>query len=134
MIDDFAFPNVRQCLTDLIDGTEHLGQTVHAVWHQQADSYGALLGPFPEVLISSALGNDGDYDRVDRVVLECFAPGTVAVEILESVRASIAGVGIETESGYLDAIKTERVPKEVDYTSDTLNKAVAEFLVTSRPI
>lgn len=129
-----VFPDVRECLTDLIDGTDHLGESVSAVWFQQADGHGALLGPFPEVLIIANGGTEGYVDRVDRVTLECYAPGTLAVNILESVKAFICGTDIDTALGFLDGISVDQVPVDVPYSSDTLNQARATFLVTSRPL
>lgn len=134
MIDGLVFPDVRECLNDLIDGSIHLGQPVRAVWHLQADAYGALLGPFPVVLIYTNGGTERSVDRVDRVTLECYAPGTQAVNTLESVKSFICGTDIETAHGFLDGITSDQVPEDVPYASETLNKATATFMVTSRPL
>jgi hypothetical protein len=134
MIDGLVFPDIRECLNELIDGTTHLDQQVMAVWHLQADQYGALQGPFPVVLIYTGDGTEGFFDRVDRVTLECYAPGTQAVNTLESIKSFICGTDIETTRGFLDSIKPDQVPKDIPYQSDTLNKATATFLVTSRPL
>jgi hypothetical protein len=134
VIDGLVFPDVRECLTDLVDGTEHLDQTVRMVWHLPADKYGALEGPFPIVLVFTNGGTQGFIDRVDRVTLECYAPGTQAVNTLESILAFICGTDIETAHGYLDSISIDQVPEDVPYTSDTLNKATGSLLVTSRPL
>lgn len=134
MIDGLVFPDVRECLNDLVDGTEHLDETVRMVWHLPADEYGTLQGPFPIVLVYTNGGTEGYVDRVDRVTLECYAPGTRAVNTLESIKAFICGTDIETAHGYLDAIKSDQVPEDVPYASDILNKATATFTVTSRPL
>lgn len=134
MSDGLVFPDVRSCLSDLIDGTVHVGEPVRTVWFLQADSHGALLGPFPVILIYTTGGTEGFVDRVDRVTLECYAPGTQAVNALESVKAYICGTDIGTVHGYLDGIRPDQVPADVPYQSDTLNKAAATFMVTSRPI
>ncbi|MHA7210794.1 hypothetical protein [Arthrobacter sp. MDT1-65] len=134
MIDALVFPDVRECLSDLIDGAEHLGESVRFVWYLPADSYGSIQGPFPIVQVVQGAGTEGYVDRVDRVTLECYAPGTDAVNVLESVKASICGDGIDTPHGYLDSIFVVSTPVDVPYQSDTLNKAVAIFDVTSRPI
>ena len=133
MIDGTVFPDIRECFNSLIDGTEHLGETVTAVWHLSADSYDNESF-WPLVLIYVSGGTEGAYDRVDRVILECYAPGTRAVETLESIKSLICGTDIETVAGYLDSIRVERVPKDVPFQSDVLNKAEAEFLATSRPL
>lgn len=134
MIDGLVFPDVRECLNDLVDGTEHLGDPVRMVWHLPADDYGTLQGPFPIVLVYTNGGTEGYIDRVDRVTLECYAPGTQAVNTLESIKAFICGTDIETAHGYLDGIAPDQVPEDVPYASDTLNKATATFTVTSRPL
>lgn len=135
MIDGLVFPDVRECLMDLIDGTVHLGHPVRAVWYLPADERGVALGPFPTVQITRPPGGtEGYIDRVDPVTLECFAPGTLAVEVLESIKASICGDSIETPHGYLDSIQVTSTPEEGFYPSDTLNKAVATFAVVSRPV
>lgn len=134
MIDGLVFPDVRECLNDLVDGTEHLGEMVRMVWHLPADKYGSLEGPFPVVLVYTNGGTEGYIDRVDRVTLECYAPGTQAVNTLESIKAFICGTDIETHHGYLDGIKSDQVPEDIPYASDTLNKASATFTVTSRPL
>jgi hypothetical protein len=134
VIDGLVFPDVRECLNDLIDGTEHLDESVRMVWHLPADEYGLLQGPFPLVMVYTNGGTEGYIDRVDRVTLECYAPGTRAVNTLESIKAFICGTDIETVHGYLDSIRSDQVPEDVPYTSDTLNKATATFTVTSRPL
>lgn len=134
MIDALVFPDTRDALFDLIDGATHLGQPVKAVYQLPADSRGAIKGPFPIALIYGSGGNRGFVDRVDRRTVEVYAPGQQALNVLESISASICGEDIETPSGYLDKIEQDVTPDDVPYQSDTLNKAVATFLVTSRPI
>jgi hypothetical protein len=132
--DVLVFPDTRSALFDLIDGSSHEGVTVRAVYHLPADSYGALTGPFPVAQIVVTGGTEGFVDRVDRVTIDVYAPGEQAVNVLESIRASIRGTDIETPSGFLDRIDPDITPADVPYQSDTLNRATATFLVTSRPI
>ena len=134
MSDVLVFPDTRAALFDLIDGETHVGQTVRAVYHLQADEYGSLLGPFPVAHIYVTGGTEGYLDRVDRVTIDVYAEGELAVNVLESIRASIRGEDIETPSGYLDRIDPDVTPADIPYQSDTLNRATATFLVTSRPI
>ena len=134
MIDALVFPDTRDCLFDLIDGAEHLGERVKAVYQLPADAYGSLTGPFPVALIYTLGGTRGFVDRVDRATVEVYAPGQQALDTLESISASIVGDSIETPSGFLDSIEADQTPADVPYPSDTLNKAVASFLVTSRPV
>jgi hypothetical protein len=136
MIDALVFPDTRECFFDLIDGATHLGEPVRAVFQLQADeTTGAIKGPFPVALIYGAPGGkSGFVDRVDRRTIEVYASGQQALNTLESISSSICGEDIETPSGYLDKIEVDIVPDDVPYQSDTLNKAVATFLVTSRPL
>jgi len=134
MIDALVFPDTRDALFDLIDGATHLGQPVRAVYQIPADDYGAIQGPFPVALIYVTGGTRGFVDRVDRATIEVYAPGQAAVNTLESIAASIIGEDIETGSGFIDKIEADITPADIPYQSDTLNKATATFLVTSRPI
>lgn len=134
MIEALIFPDTRDCLFDLIDGAEHLGSVVRAVYQLPADSYGSVQGPFPMALIYAGGGSQGFYDRVDRATVEVYAPGQQALSTLESITASIVGTDIETPSGYVDSIGVDITPADVPYPSDTLNRAVASFLVTVRPV
>lgn len=134
MIDALLFPDTRDALFDLIDGATHLGQPVRAVYQIPADSYGSIQGPFPLALIYVTGGTRGFIDRVDRATIEVYAPGQQAVNTLESITASIIGSDIETPSGHLDGIEQDITPADVPYQSDTINKATATFLVTSRPL
>lgn len=133
MIEGLVFPSVRDALYELIDGATHLGEPVKAFYQLPADDYGSLQGPFPVCLIYVTNGPEGFIDRVERAVLEVYAPGSLAVETLESIRASIVGWDIETPKGYLDKVRCVEVPTDVPYQSDTLNKATAFFDVTVRP-
>jgi hypothetical protein len=134
MIDALVFPDTRDALFDLIDGAIHLGQPVRAVYQLPADSYGVLQGPFPVALIYVTGGTRGFVDRVDRATIEVYAPGQQAENALESIAASIVGTDIGTPSGFIDSIEQDITPADVPYQSDTINKAVATFLVTSRPL
>lgn len=134
MSDVMVFPDTRAALFDLIDGSTHEGVQVRAVYHLPADSYGTLQGPFPVAHIYVTGGTEGYIDRVDRAAIDVYAEGEQAVNVLESIRAYIRGVNIETPSGFLDRIDPDVTPADVPYQSDTLNRATASFLVTSRPL
>lgn len=135
MTDVLVFPDTRSALFDLIDGSTHDGVAVRAVYHLPADSYGQMVGPFPVAHVYGASGGTvGFVDRVDRRVVEVYAPGEQAVRILESITAFICGSDVETPSGYLDRIECVVAPDDVPYQSDTLNRAAATYLVTTRPI
>lgn len=134
MSDIMVFPEARSCLFDLLDGSTHEEERLRAVYHLPVGEYGHLEAPFPIAHVYVTGGTEGYIDRVDRATIDVYAPGEQAVQILESVRAYICGEGIETPSGYLDKIESDITPADVPYQSDTLNKATATFLVTSRPI
>ena len=134
MSDVLVFPDTRAALFDLIDGAAHEGVTVRAVYHLPADAYGALQGPYPIAHVYVTGGTEGYVDRVDRATINIYAEGELAVNVLESIRASIRGENIETPSGFLDRIDPDITPADVPYQSDTLNRATATFLVTSRPL
>jgi hypothetical protein len=104
------------------------------VYQIPADDYGTIKGPFPVALIYTTGGTLGFVDRVDRATVEVYAPGQQAVNTLESISASIIGTDIETPSGHLDGIQADVTPADTPYQSDTLNRAVATFLVTVRPV
>lgn len=134
MSEVLVFPDTRSVLFDLIDGATHLGQTVRATYHLEVDGGGGLQGPFPLALIYVTGGTEGFVDRVDRATIEVYAEGEKAVQTLESIRASIRGENIETPSGFVDRIDPDVTPADIPYQSQTLNRATATFLVTSRPI
>lgn len=129
-----VFPDSRAALFDLVNGATHEDEQVRAVYFLQADEAGSIQGPFPVAHIYVTGGTEGYIDRVDRATIDLYAPGEQAVNVLESIRASICGQDIETPSGYLDRIDPDITPADVPYQSDLLNKATATFLVTSRPI
>ena len=135
MIDGLVFPDTKVALLKLIDGATHMGKSVRAVTWLQAGDYGALAEPYPVAHIQGRPGGTTGYvDRVDRRLIEVYAPGELALDVLESIVASICGTGIETPSGYLDKIEVDENPEDIPYQSDTLNKAAATVLVTTRPI
>ena len=134
MIEALVFPDTKNALFDLIDGSTHVGQPVRAVTWLPANADGSLAGPFPLAHIHGSPGTEGFVDRVDRRTIDVYAEGELALDVLESIKASICGTDIETPSGYVDSITPDAVPEDAQYPSDTLNKATATFFVTSRPI
>lgn len=134
MSDVLVFPDTRGAVFDLLDGAEHVGEPVTAVYHLPADSYGSLEGPFPVALITTEPGTQGYLDRKDRVVVEVYAPGQQAMEVAQSIYASIVGDDIDTPSGYLDNIRADQTPFERPYQSDTLNRVEFRVIVTVRPV
>jgi len=134
MSDALVFPSSQAGLFDLIDNSTHDGAVVHAFYHLPTDAYGSLQGPFPIAHIYGRGGTQGFIDRVERRTIDVYAPGEQAERVLESITAFICGDNVETPSGFFDKIECDVTPDDVPYQSDTLNKATATFMVTSRPI
>lgn len=135
MNDVMVFPDTRKCLTDLVHETEHVGEAVTVQWVLQADQNGSLRGPFPVVEIYlTPGGTEGYIDRADRLAMACYAPGNLAMDVLESIRASVIGEGIETGHGYLDQIRVINPPAPAEYVSDKYKKALMTLEVVVRPI
>jgi hypothetical protein len=134
VIDGLVFADSKDVLFDLINGATHLGATVRAVTWLPAGAYGAIAGPFPLAHIQGRGGEQGAVDRVERRTIDVYAPGEQALDVLESICASIYGTDIETPSGYADKIAPDVTPDDASYQSDTLNRATATVLVTLRPL
>jgi hypothetical protein len=134
MIDGLVFADSKDVLFDLINGTTHVGAPVRAVTWLPAGAYGAIDGPFPLAHIQGRGGEQGAVDRVERRTIDVYAPGEQALDVLESICASIYGTDIETPSGYVDKIAPDVTPDDASYQSDTLNRATATVLVTLRPL
>lgn len=138
MTDVLVFPDTRACLKDLIHGTTHMGQKVSVQYHLQATETGSLRGPLPVVHLQLTQGGtEGWLDRADRLTLACYAPaGSLSLNVLESIRASIVGHGIETGSGYLDSVRVINAPAPTDsaYNSDHVDRTVMTVEAVTRPI
>src|SRR5690625_3500298 len=134
MIDVLVFPDTRGAIYDLLNGATHVGETVLATYHLPADDYGSLVGPFPVAHITTEPGTQGYLDRKDRITVNVYAPGEQAMNVAQSVYASIVGDGFETPSEYLDEIQADQTPYERQYPSDTLNQAEFRVVVTARPV
>lgn len=133
-----VFPDTRDCLRDLIHNTQHVGETVRVQYHLQSTPQGGLAGPLPVVHLQLTQGGtEGFLDRADRLTLACYArAGSKSLDVLESVRASIIGWGIETPSGYLDSVRVINSPAPTDsaFNSDNIDRAVMTVEVVTRPI
>lgn len=139
MSDVLVFHDARAGLFELIDGSAHVGRvvggvpemvTVRASYHLTADERGGI-GPNPQVVIVLDPGTQGDIDRVDRVSLDCYAPGEQALNVLNSILGVVVDSHIETPSGvYLDRVEVDQTPHELPYPSDTANQARCRLLVT----
>lgn len=133
-----VFPDTRDCLRDLIHGTTHAGETVTVQYHLQATPQGGLQGPLPVVHLQLTQGGtEGYLDRADRLTLACYArAGSKSLDVLESVRASVIGYGIDTPSGYLDSVRVINAPAPTDsaFNSDNIDRAVCTLEVVTRPI
>lgn len=131
-----VFPDTMQILTDLIDGTEHLGKQVTVAWYLEVmeDNPSQLKGPFPLLHILPPRGTEGFLDKVDRVTVELYYEGGRASPTLESIKASIVGTDLESPAGYVDTVTVVTSPEDVPYQSSTLSLARASFDVICRPV
>lgn len=135
MSDVLVFPDTRSAVFDLIDGAEHVGETVTAVYHLPADEYGVVdTSGAPVAHIMTEPGTQGYIDRKDRVTVDVYAPGEQAMETAQSIYASLVGDDIDTPSGYLDSVEADQTPHERPYQSDTLNQVEFRVIVTVRPV
>lgn len=138
MPDVMVFPDTRDCLRDLVHNTTHVGETVTVQYHLQATAQGGLRGPLPVVHLQLTQGGtEGFLDRADRLTLACYAAaGSKSLDVLESVRASVIGYGIETPSGYLDSVRVINSPAPTDsaFNSDNIDRAVMTLEVVTRPV
>lgn len=135
-VEGLVFPDTLQILTDLLDGEIHLDKPVTVAWHLEVlpENPSQLKGPFPLLHILPPRGTEGFLDKVDRVTFELYREGGRASQVLESVKASIVGTDIESDAGYLDAVRVVTAPEDVPYQSDTLTLARASFDITTRPV
>jgi len=141
--DVMVFPDTRQCLTDLIDGTTHDGRSVTVQWMLVPTAHGSLDGPLPVVHIQLTQGGtEGYLDRADRLTVAAYMTvpsgpnDPSAMSVLESVRASVIGHGIETPSGYLDSVRVINAPAPTEsaFNSDSIDRAVMTLEVVTRPV
>lgn len=141
MSDGLVFPDARSAVWDLLSGSSHFDPftdstvAVRAVTTLPVDAYGLIEGPFPLAHVRfAAPGTQGFVDRVDRVAVDVYAPLETAINVLGSISTYLTGTGIETPSGYLDAIEPDELPVDVPYPSEKVRLATATFLVTTRPL
>src|SRR5699024_11809970 len=122
------------CVVCLLDCFVLFGLSFHAVYLMVSFSYGVPFGPFSFALITTEPGTQGYLDRKDRITVEVYAPGEQAMQVAQSVYASIVGPDIDTPSGYLDEVQADQTPYERPYQSDMLNRSEFRVVVTVRPV
>lgn len=142
MSDVMIFHDAKGGIFELINGTEHVSWvydgepqtvTIQAAYHTLADERGSVEAN--QVVLTADAGTQGFLDRVERISLDCYAPGEQAMNILNSVLGLVVGAGIETESGiYLDRVEVDQTPHELPYPSETMNHAMCRLLVTVRAV
>lgn len=125
-------PSARDALFELVDAQEFAGRTATAYTQLQVD-YEDVAVDGAAVLIYTTGGTKGHIDRVDRATIEVYAPGELAVQVLEAISAAIVDQDHDTAAGYIDDVQADVVPHEIPYASDRVNHARATFLVESRP-
>lgn len=134
MIEPLVFPDTRKAIYELMHGSGYLDHEVSAAYHIETDKYGSIAGPFPLAIISTEPGTQGHVDRTDRIVVDVYAEGTMAMETAQFLHAMLVGAGIETDTQYLDSIKSDQAPFETQYQSDTINRATFRIMVIVRPV
>lgn len=138
MSDALVFPDTRAAVRDLLDGVVLLGNPVRAVYTLPVNGYAsALEGAVPVALVTAGPGAQGYIERIEPVTVEVYAEGSTAIDTLEAVTALIVGIGIEAPGGvYLDEIRVLSSPVDTPspVQSESLNRAVATYEVTSRPL
>lgn len=142
MSDVLVFHDSKAGIFELIDGTEHVSWvyegepqtvTLQAAYHVLADEKGSVESH--QVVLTQDPGTQGDIDRVDRLSLDCYAPGEQAMNLLNSVLGVVVGEGVETPSGiYLDRVQVDQTPHELPYPSEVMNHAMCRLLVTVRTL
>lgn len=130
-----VYADPRDFLFELIDGMAVDGTTVSAFYRLPGD----YTTPDParaSTLIYATGGTEGAIDRVDRVTVEVYAPGTTAVRVAEAVRARLVNDGYphDLEAGLVDEIRCDVTPHDVPFVAETVNQANAVYLVEHRPL
>jgi|SRR5690625_501561 len=129
---------VREAAFELIDGrwfTDLTGTDRQAfAFYQLPGDYLNVGDDKASVALYTTGGNEGDYDRTDRLTVEVYAPGTAAVEVAEAIKTLLVNNGADhdLQAGYVDEVRCDITPHDVPFPAD-VNQARVGFLVTHRP-
>lgn len=124
------FPEAREAIFQLIDGTTHAGRTVSAFYVLNM----GWESDVPVAQIYVQRGGESHLDRTDWVVVNVFAAPGEAIPVAESIRASLANRPHDVPGvGFIDNIHVEQTPQDVPYPSDRVMQAQMILRVTCRP-
>lgn len=129
------YPDPRRMVDELVHGKEFAGRLAK-VYFQLQNDYLQVAAEGAAVLVHSDGGREGDYDRVDRVTVEVYAPGTLAKDVAEKIRSVLVNDGLDhdLEAGYFDHVRCDVTPYDIPFTSEKVNLARSVYLVTMRPL
>lgn len=124
----------RDAAFELINGTTIEDRLVLAFYQLPAD-YLDVGDDKASVALYTTGGNEGDFDRTDRLTVDVYAPGTTAVSVAESIKNLLVNDGFahDLEVGYVDEIRCDVTPHDVPFPGGDVNQARVVFLVTHRP-
>lgn len=126
-----TFPESREAVFRLIDGTEHAGRTVSAFFVLNM----GWEADVPVAHIYVQRGSESYIDRTDWVVVNVYAAPGEAIPVAESIRASLVDQPHDVPGvGFIDDIRVEQTPQDVPYPSDRVMQAQMILRVTSRPV
>lgn len=126
--------DVREAFKAHISSIDFHGKGIRPVYHQLVDDYGAPLGPFPQVVIYSAMETRSYVDQLDRVTLHAYTDLGEAQATLQAVIADFPAYGFETDAGYLDSVEIRNGPELLPYPSDVFDQATVTLEVVHRPL
>lgn len=124
----------REAAFELINGLTVEDRLVLAFYQLPGD-YLDVGDDKASVALYTTGGNEGDFDRTDRLTVDVYAPGTTAVLVAESIKNLLVNDGFahDLEVGYVDEIRCDVTPHDVPFPGGDVNQARAVFLVTHRP-
>lgn len=124
----------RDAAFELIDARWFGDRQAFAFYQLPAD-YLEVGDDKASVALYTTGGNEGHYDRTDRLTVEVHAPGTEAVRIAEDIKTLLVNDGNphDLDAGYVDEIRCDVTPHDVPFPGGDVNQARAVFLVTYRP-
>lgn len=104
-------------------------------FYQLPDDYLNVEDDKASVALYTTGGNRGDWDRTDRLTIDVYAPGSVAVLIAEAIADLLVNDGAphDLEAGYVDEFRVDVTPHDVPFPGGGVNQARVVFLVTHRP-
>ncbi|GAA4923449.1 hypothetical protein [Nesterenkonia rhizosphaerae] len=133
-----VWPDTVEALFEYLDGTEHAGEKIKLVEEKPPTLPNEPEPGFAEVLVVVNLDDSaiGDYDRVDKFLLEIYADDRqVAKEVAESINSLVClAEGWETPSALIDTAEHRSGPAFTPHPSEHVRRFDLRFWLTVRPI